>query len=107
MPNIWSKKAYVQIFDCEYITFKAYINMFERMEIAESIYKGEVETSHKIPTREDSNRSGHSNKMRIEVALSNTYSKFSESAGKQRKQYVDHPKDISKPTCIIHGSGHS
>ena len=32
---------------------------------------------------------------------------MSESAGKRRKRYVDHWKDRSKPTCIIHGPGHS
>ena len=37
MPNIWSKQAYVQGFDCKYITFKNDVNMFERMDIAESI----------------------------------------------------------------------
>ena len=43
MPNIWSKQACVQGFDCESITFKKDDNMFEHMEIAESIYKGIVE----------------------------------------------------------------
>ena len=32
---------------------------------------------------------------------------MSEISGKQRKRYVDHPKDISKLTCIIHGPVHS
>ena len=31
MLNIWSRQAYAQGFDCESITFKKYINMFERM----------------------------------------------------------------------------
>ena len=31
MPNIWSKHAYVQGCDCEYISFKKYANIFERM----------------------------------------------------------------------------
>ena len=39
MPNSWSKKAYVQGFDCKYITFKKSVNMFECMDIAESIYE--------------------------------------------------------------------
>ena len=34
-------------FDCESITFKAALNIFERMEIAESIYEGVVEPSYK------------------------------------------------------------
>ena len=37
MPNGWYKQAYVQGFDCESITFKKVLNMFERMEISESI----------------------------------------------------------------------
>ena len=37
MPNGWYKQAYVQGFDCESITFKKALNMFERMEISESI----------------------------------------------------------------------
>ena len=45
MPNIWSKQAYVQGFDYEYITFKSSVSMFEHMEIVESIYEGLVEPS--------------------------------------------------------------
>ena len=37
MTNIWSKQAYVQAFDCESISLKKAVNMFEQMEIAESI----------------------------------------------------------------------
>ena len=43
MPNIWSNQSYVQVFDCEYISFKKYVNMFEQMDIAESIHEGVVE----------------------------------------------------------------
>ena len=32
---------------------------------------------------------------------------MSESADKGRKVCVDHLKDISTPTCLIHGPGHS
>ena len=42
MPTIWSKQSYVQGFDCELKTFKKAVNMFEGMEIAESIYEGIV-----------------------------------------------------------------
>ena len=45
-PNSWSKQAYVQGFDCEYITFKKAVIMFECMEIDESIYEGVVEPSY-------------------------------------------------------------
>ena len=37
MPNSWYKQACVQGFDCESITFKKAVNVFERMEFAESI----------------------------------------------------------------------
>ena len=37
MLNSWSKQAYVQGFDCKSITFKKDVNIFERMEISESI----------------------------------------------------------------------
>ena len=37
MPNRWYKQDYIHGFDCESITFKKAVNMFERMEIAESI----------------------------------------------------------------------
>ena len=45
--------------------------------------------------------------MRREYALSNTHSEMSDSVYKHRKMYVDHPNDISKLTCLIHGLGHS
>ena len=49
MPNSWSKQAYVQGFDCESISFKKAINMFDHIEIAESIYEDVVEPSYKKP----------------------------------------------------------
>ena len=52
MNNSWSKHAYVQGFDCEYIIFLNAVNMFERMKIADSIYKSVVEPSYKnLPGR--------------------------------------------------------
>ena len=47
MPNSWIRQAYVQGFDCKAITFEKDVNMFEPMEIAESIYEGVVEPSNK------------------------------------------------------------
>ena len=32
---------------------------------------------------------------------------MSDSDGKSRKRYIYHPKYIPKPTCLIHGTGHS
>ena len=47
MPNSWSKQAYVQGFDFCILLLKNAINMFERMDIADSIYEGVVEPSYK------------------------------------------------------------
>ena len=44
-PNSWSKQEYVHGFDCESISFKSAVNMFECMEISEFIYEGVVEPS--------------------------------------------------------------
>ena len=103
MLKIWSKQAYIQGFDCESINFKRYVNMFERMEIAESIYEGVVEPSYKKPTWADANRAGHSRHKRGEVASSWTCPEKGKSAGKCRKQHVDSRTGKSK-TCLIHNT---
>ena len=64
IPNIWSKQAYVKGFDFESITFKKVVNMFERMEINESVYEGVVEPSYKNPTHAYGNSDGHSSNKR-------------------------------------------
>ena len=65
IPTRWSKQAHVQVFDCDYITFKKAVNMFERMEIAEYIYEGVLEPSYKQSTMEDSTRDGHIRQKRV------------------------------------------
>ena len=47
MPNSWSKQDYVQGFDCDSTTCNKSVNIFERTEIAESIYEGVVEPYYK------------------------------------------------------------
>ena len=59
MPNISIKQAYVQGFDCKYITFKNAVNIFERMGIAKYIYEVVVEPSYLKTTRAYANRYGH------------------------------------------------
>ena len=44
MPNGQSNQSYMQGFCCETIPLK-YVNMFERMEISETIYEGFLQTS--------------------------------------------------------------
>ena len=46
MPNSWYKQAYVQGFDCEYISSKKSVKMFEQMDIAESMYEVVAEPSY-------------------------------------------------------------
>ena len=99
------KKAYVQGFDCETISLKKYVNMFERMEIAESIYEGVVTTSNKKTNREEANHTGISRNKRGEVALSNNHPAKDESTRKRSKRYVDCPKSARKHS-MIHGLGH-
>ena len=106
IPNIWYKQAYVQGFDCESITFKKYVNMFDYVEIAESIYKGVVEPSYKKPTRAYANRAGYSRQKRVEAALSWTGPKEGESTGKSRKRHVD-SLTMKLKTCPVHSPGHS
>ena len=59
--------------------------MFERMNIAESIFEGVVEPSYKKHTREHASRARHGIKNIGEAALSETHSAMGESAGKYRK----------------------
>ena len=47
MPNSWSKQAHVQGFYCKSVNFKKDINIFECMDISESIYEGLVEPYYK------------------------------------------------------------
>ena len=83
MPNSRSKQAYVQVCDCESISFLKAVNMFERMEIAESIYEGVVAPSYKNNWAE-SNRTVLSRKNRVEYALSNTHPVTDGSTGNLR-----------------------
>ena len=43
MPNFCYKQAYMKGFDCESISLEKYVNIFEWMEIAESIYEGTLD----------------------------------------------------------------
>ena len=53
--------------------FKKSVNMLERMEIAESIYKDLVETSYKKTTQAYSNRAGRSRNKRRESTTAKTH----------------------------------
>ena len=47
MPNSWSNQACVQGFECESISFLKPVNMFELIDIDESIYESVVEPYYK------------------------------------------------------------
>ena len=65
-PNGLIRQAHVQGLDFESVTFQQYFNMFEHMEISESIYEGIVETSYlKKVIIEESNYASHCRKMRV------------------------------------------
>ena len=70
------------------------------MDIAESFYKGVVETSYKNRTREDSNHADHSSNKRGEVSSLQTHPKTGESASKHRKRYLDCLL-VKSNTCLI------
>ena len=53
------------------------------------------------------NHHGESWKIKGVAALLKTYSKMGIHTGNQKQSYVDFPIYISKPTCLIHGNGHS
>ena len=80
--------------------------MFERLELAESIYQGVITPSYKKTTWAESNRTGLSRNKKGESTLSNTHPANDERAGKHRKRYVDRSKSASK-NCMIHILGHS
>ena len=46
MPKSCSKKSYVQVFYCEILSFKKSLNMFDHMEISDSIYENVVTPSY-------------------------------------------------------------
>ena len=89
MPNGWINQEYVHVFYCQSINFNKEVNIFEGIDILESIYEGILETSQGETSKADSTRAGHVRLKRGESALSNTYSEMSESAEKLRKRYVD------------------
>ena len=89
MNNSWYKKSYIQELDCEYILLKKAANMFDPMEITESIYEGLVEPYYKKTTWVDSNCAGHIRNKRGGSALYKTRPVTGESTGKRRKKYVD------------------
>ena len=68
MTNSWSNQACVQGFGCGYILFKKAVNIFEIMDIFESIYKGLEEPSYKKNTRSYANHAGYISIKRVEAA---------------------------------------
>ena len=106
IPNLCIKQEYVQGSDFETNAFKKAVNMVEYMDISETIYEGVVETSYQNKTTITySNCAGFNRKIRVGSAPSKRYSKMYGRSVKGKKRYVDHPRDRSKLTCIIHVNG--
>ena len=106
VPNRWSRQAYVKGFDCEYITFKKAVNMFDRMEIFESIYEVVVEPSYKksYPGRHQPFWSQQAKDMRIRLVVDSPQEGW--ERWQAHKQRVDITTGKSK-TCLIHCPGNS
>ena len=64
IPNECSKHVYFWGFDCETITLKQAMNIFELMEIDKNIYKRIVEPSYLKTTWSDANHASNSCKIR-------------------------------------------
>ena len=107
MPNVCNKQAYVQGFDCETFPFEKADNMFERMQISENIYEAVLEPSYKNSTRAGAKCTGRGRQIRGGDTLSKMYSKMGNLTGMRKQKYVDHPRDQSKLTYLIHSLVHS
>ena len=71
----------------------------------ETIYGGVVEHSYTKTNISDANCAGHSRKMRGEFSSSKNYSKIDKLTGNFKQRYVDHLRDQSKLTFLIHAPG--
>ena len=80
--------------------------MFERMEIADKFYEGEIPS--KITIRAEADRASHGRKRKGVEAASPTNPKKGR-AGKRKKNHSGHPSDqpTGDKTCLVHGLGHS
>ena len=58
-------------------------------------------------TRAYANRAGHSRQMRGVATSSKKNSEMGNHTDKRKQRYVDHMRDRSKLTCLIHSPGHS
>ena len=81
--------------------------MFERMEIAETIYEGFVEPSYKKTNISDNNCASKMRQNRGEAASSKIYPEMGKYAGNHNKRYVNLPLDRSQLTFLINVPGHS
>ena len=57
VPNGWEKKFYIHGWDFDTKSYKAMCQLFERIEVAEKIYKSG--NTSKNPIREDTNWASH------------------------------------------------
>ena len=75
------------------LLLKEYVNMFELMEIMETIFEGVVEPYYRKTTREYANLSGRSRKNKEESASSKFYSDMGKCSEKRNQRCVNFSRD--------------
>ena len=107
IPNSWAKQAYIQGWGFEERSYKETCNIFERMEIAEEIYKGGSPTQNTQRAESDRASSGRNKKG---GASASPYNPEQGRTGKCNINNSGHPSDEptgTKNTCLLHGPGQS
>ena len=107
IPNSWAQQAYIQGWDFEVSTYKDTCGMFERIEIAEAIYKGGSPSKNNQWEEYDRASSGRKKIGRASASPSNPKQG---RAGNRNRSDAGHPRDDmtgAKKTFMLHGTGHS
>ena len=107
VPNVWAKQSYLQGWYFEVKIYKETCAVFERMEIAEQVYKGV--TPSKTPTRAEANRGGHTRKLKGGEATSPTNPEKG-CTGKRKTKNAGNLSDAptrDKMTRLRHGPIHT
>ena len=106
VPNALEKQAYLRGWDFEGRIYKDTCKIFERMEIAEQVYKGG--NAYKNTNREEANHVSHERKRKEGEAYSPTNPEKG-CAGKRKKNNAGHPRDwmTYAKTGLVNGPRHS
>ena len=107
VPNSWKKKDYIQVWDSEGRPYKDTRDMFDHMEIVESIYEGG--SPSKNTQQAESNHASLERKKKGEAPPLPSNPKKGRT-GKRKRNDAGHTRDAptgTKNTCLLHGPGHS